>query len=288
MRKLVLFTCFLTLGIIIWAQTWEGEAYKGTFSSQETVYQVRNNYGKESSRITSREIVKFTPAGLMANRMISDANQTFLGKVLYITKSNPISRDITYYDNVNRVTKREYWIYDSDSLHYTYFRYGFNSLLNQKIVSYQDSLTHKLKLDIYNELGYVVKQHQIAKNNAGQDTLREIFDYDGFLYSRIHYRYNDKNQLIEARCIAWTDTLLNSEVYRYDDNGNVLEYKEINNKENTATRTNYLYDQHNRIIEVRKYVASDAFGGLEILTERKVIRYTDEDPKAKQHRNKKK
>ncbi len=109
-------------------------------------------------------------------------------------------------------------------------------------------------------VGSYIDNFDILFNKEGYEIKKDEFNhFEGKLYRRCTFKYDNKGYKVEKRCYLFTTNMYEKETYKYDDNGNMIESNEYNRNGSLEFRKTYKYDDNKNVIELYQYKNKSLF-----------------------------
>ena len=183
-------------------------------------------------------LILFTACAMKNEREIKSTNVRLKESVLSFPNSDKIQKTIYEYDSSGRLLEKKVEAYVKDKL----------SSSARTVYKYDDKGLHAEEENMSTD-GSMKMTRKITYNAAGKELEVVSYDFDGYEYYRITYKYNQKGNLIEECHFSGTGDET-STVYTYNSAGILISDETRQIGHNTLlSKTVYKCDKNGRVLE---------------------------------------
>lgn len=159
-----------------------------------------------------------------------DSNGRKIDEISYEANGSMIYHNSYCYDSAGRVCE-ELWL-------------DPNGKLSRKNTRKYNEVGKEIEYKSLYE-GYYCDGRTISNYNSRNELVEEInFDVSGVEYDRNHYRYDERGNKIEFKCILTEDgSIKQFEQYEYDNYGNLTVFIDFDTSGNPKSKSTYIYSK---------------------------------------------
>ncbi|MDD4310477.1 MAG: hypothetical protein PHO32_08865 [Candidatus Cloacimonetes bacterium] len=290
MKRFTLIALILGVAVVLAAQ--EGTAYKNTAQVIEKSYDVRQAHGRDKLTLATKAIGTYNSNGIIVDKIIYKANNTFLGRISRNQSYNPYTLETLNYNNMNLLNSRSVEIAGKLPGEATIIEYDTKGKILNRTSNRIYEPTQEIWSMNHNQVGYVYHYFQAALDNNQRIQITCKYNTMDELEQKQYYTYDAQNQLISIVAMsaslpslnadpALEDTLIYKKEFLYDDQGNLFEENLYDHKEKIVETERMVYDNKNRLIQKSFYIWNPRFGVVPNLRKQSDYEYPAKTTNAK-------